>query len=198
VRYVAIPRVTALRLSPDGSWLAAAVQTLTPDRKTYATSIWRIPAAAAGAGGPVRLTRSPDGENNPRFLPDGSLLFVSQRPGQQASDPDRSGGPDGPGGQPGGQAGGQAGGQPGGRPSLWLLPAAGGEAVGVADRPGGVNALETSERTGVIVIASAVMPEAGAGTNGADAAGVSGDGASADAALAHHVLGEPWRRPDLL
>ena len=25
-RYVAIPRVTALRLSPDGSWLAAAVQ----------------------------------------------------------------------------------------------------------------------------------------------------------------------------
>ena len=90
-RYVAIPRVTALRLSPDGSWLAAAVQTLAPDRKTYGTSIWRIPAAAASAGGPVRLTRSPDGEKNPRFLPDGSLLFVSQRPGHQAGDPDRSG-----------------------------------------------------------------------------------------------------------
>ena len=49
-----------------------------------------------------------------------------------------------------------------------------------------MNALETSERTGAIVITSAVMPGAGAGTDGADAdgasaAGASGDGASADA-----------------
>ena len=41
-RYVAIPRITALRLAPDGSWLA--VQALAPDRKKYLTSIWRIPA----------------------------------------------------------------------------------------------------------------------------------------------------------
>jgi len=39
-RYVAIPRLTSLRLAPDGSWLAAAVQTLAPDRKKYLTSIW--------------------------------------------------------------------------------------------------------------------------------------------------------------
>jgi hypothetical protein len=41
--YAAIPRVTALRLSPDGSWLAAAVQTAGGEPPAYATSIWRIP-----------------------------------------------------------------------------------------------------------------------------------------------------------
>ena len=73
----AIPRAGALRLSPDGSWLAAAVQTLSADRKKYLTSIWRIDTQ----GGPARrLTRSAEGEGNPRFLPDGSLLFTSKRP----------------------------------------------------------------------------------------------------------------------
>ena len=163
-RYVAIPRVTALRLSPEGSWLAAAVQTLAPDRKTYVTSIWRIPATAASDGGPVRLTRSPDGETNPRFLPDGSLLFISKRPGRHASDPDGADGPQGATAAAGGQA------------ALWRLPAAGGEAVQVADRPGGVSAVETSERTWVAVIASPVMPGAGAGTAGTG----SGDASAAD------------------
>ena len=37
--FVAIPRVAALRLAPDGSWLAAAVQTLSADGKKYLTSI---------------------------------------------------------------------------------------------------------------------------------------------------------------
>src|SRR6478736_8605448 len=75
--FVALPRVTALRLAPDGSWLAAAVQTLSADKKKYLTSIWRIDAA----GGPARrLTRSAEGEGSPRFLPDGSLLFTSRRP----------------------------------------------------------------------------------------------------------------------
>ena len=61
--FVAIPRVGALRLSPDGSWLAATVQTLSPDRKKYLTSIWRIDTQ----GGPARrLTRSAEGEGSPR------------------------------------------------------------------------------------------------------------------------------------
>ena len=33
--YVAIPRVTGLRLSPDGTWLAATVQQPDPDGKKY-------------------------------------------------------------------------------------------------------------------------------------------------------------------
>ena len=89
--YVAIPRVTALRLSPDGSWLAAAVQTVGGEPKKYVTSIWRIPVAgdqsaspnktAGQSGPPARLTRSAEGEGAPEFLADGSLLFASKRPG---------------------------------------------------------------------------------------------------------------------
>ena len=52
--YLAVPRVGGLRLSPDGTWLAASVQMLGPDKKKHLTSIWRIDAA----GGPARrLTR---------------------------------------------------------------------------------------------------------------------------------------------
>src|SRR5260370_31211640 len=85
--FVALPRVTALRLAPDGTWLAAAVQTLSADKKKYLTSIWRIDTQG---GPPRRLTRSADGQGNPRFLPDGSLLFISRRPAPRpanASDP---------------------------------------------------------------------------------------------------------------
>ena len=85
--FVAIPRVTALRLSPDGDWLAAAVQTLSADGKKYLTSLWRVDP---GGGPPRRLTRSAEGEANPRFLPDGSLLFTSRRPDPGASQASRT------------------------------------------------------------------------------------------------------------
>jgi hypothetical protein len=73
--FVALPRVTSLCLSPDGTWLAAAVQTVGPEPKKFGTSIWRIDTGQARA---VRLTRSAEGESVPAFLPDGSLLFVSK------------------------------------------------------------------------------------------------------------------------
>ena len=55
--YVAIPRVTALRLSPDGSWLAAAVQAPGPEPTKYVTSIWRI--ATEPGGRPARQGYGP-------------------------------------------------------------------------------------------------------------------------------------------
>jgi dipeptidyl aminopeptidase/acylaminoacyl peptidase len=145
--FVAIPRVTALRLAPDGSWLAAAVQTLSPDRKKYLTSLWRIDT---GSEPPRRLTRSAEGEANPRFLPDGSLLFTSRRPDPAAS-------PAGPGGPAG--AAGSAGRS--GAAALWLLPPGAGEARIVAALPGGVNAAAVARDAGTVVLASPVLPAAG-------------------------------------
>lgn len=50
--YVAFPELTALRLSPDGSWLAAVVQTVNAEGKKFVSSIWRIDASPAGHGSP--------------------------------------------------------------------------------------------------------------------------------------------------
>ena len=139
--FVAIPRVTALRLAPDGSWLAAAVQMLSADQKKYLTSIWRIDPQ----GGPGRrLTRSAEGESSPRFLPDGSLLFTSRRPdtgGKKTGADDGSGSGDDV-------------------AALWLLPAAGGEARVVAALPGGVTAAEVARDAGGIVVSAPVLPAA--------------------------------------
>jgi dipeptidyl aminopeptidase/acylaminoacyl peptidase len=136
--FIAIPRVGALRLAPDGTWLAGAVQTLSADRKKYLTSIWRIDAAG---GPPRRLTRSAEGEANPRFLPDGSLLFTSKRPDPGAGQAAKDGAAD--------------------AAALWLLPPGGGEARIVAALPGGVAAAEAAGDTGTIVLSSPVLPVRG-------------------------------------
>jgi dipeptidyl aminopeptidase/acylaminoacyl peptidase len=137
--FLAIPRMTALRLSPDGTWLAAAVQTLSGDRKKYVTSVWRIDTG----GGPARrLTRSAEGEGSPRFLPDGSLLFTSKRPDPDSAEDEGDGAS---------------------AAALWLLPAGGGEARVVAALPGGVAGAETAADSDAIVVTSPVLAGAGAG-----------------------------------
>jgi dipeptidyl aminopeptidase/acylaminoacyl peptidase len=148
--FVALPRVTALRLSPDGSWLAAAVQNVSGEPAKYVTSIFRI---STTAGGPplARLTRSAEGEGGPEFLPDGSLLFISKRPGPPP-------GPDD------GEAGQDGAAQDQDQPGLWLLPAGGGEARRIAALPGGVAGIAAADDTGTIVLASPALP----GTSGAD------------------------------
>jgi dipeptidyl aminopeptidase/acylaminoacyl peptidase len=144
--YVAIPRVTALRLAPDGSWLAAVVQTVGGEPPKYLSSIWRIDAA--GRDKPVRLTRGAEGEANPEFLADGSLLFASKRPDPAAVKKDAEATKD--------------------KPAVWLLPAAGGEAYSVAAAGGGVAGLATAARERAFVYAAAVF--AGVKDTGQDAA----------------------------
>jgi len=159
--YVAIPRVTALRLAPDGSWLAAAVQTVGREPK-YVTSIWRIPVPGGGMpfhNGPARLTRSAEGEGAPEFLPDGTLLFVSKRPDPVAARRTPRAGAGGT-GEPGGPDGdvGQD------KPALWLLPVGGGDARRIAAPPGGVGGVAAAREAGIVVFASATLP----GAKGAD------------------------------
>jgi dipeptidyl aminopeptidase/acylaminoacyl peptidase len=136
--YVAIPRVTALRLAPDGSWLAAVVQTLAGEPPKYVSSIWRIDTA--GNHEPVRLTRSAEGEASPEFLSDGSLLFASKRPDPVAGKKNAEAGKD--------------------KPAVWLLPAAGGEAYRIAAPGGGVTGLAAAAGGQGFVYAAAVFPGA--------------------------------------
>ncbi|HLM88386.1 MAG TPA: S9 family peptidase [Streptosporangiaceae bacterium] len=168
--FAAIPRVTALRLSPDGDWLAAAVQTLSADGKKYLTSLWRVDPG----GGPARrLTRSAEGEANPRFLPDGSLLFTSRRPDPGAS-------------QDGVSADTAA---------LWLLPPGGGEARVIAALPGGVTAAEAARGAGTIVLSSPVLPAAGreGGRGGLVPPGSGGSGGSSPRASTDNTAADDAR-----
>ncbi|WP_049570510.1 S9 family peptidase [Nonomuraea sp. SBT364] len=131
--YVAIPRVLSLRLSPDGSRLVSAVQSLNPDGKSYGTALWAVPLDRE----PYRLTRSAKGETQAHFTDAGDLLFSSARPDPTAKD-----------------AGDEV-------PALWLLPRDGGEARQVAARPGGVGAFRTAGD--VVVFASDVLDGDAAG-----------------------------------
>ncbi|MEV4468190.1 S9 family peptidase [Nonomuraea sp. NPDC049504] len=114
--YVAIPRVLSLKLSPDGSRLISAVQSLNPDGKSYGTALWAIPVD----GEPYRLTRSAKGESAAVFTAAGDVLFTSARPDPTVKDATDE------------------------VPALWLLPRAGGEARQVASRAGGIGAVRTA------------------------------------------------------
>ena len=100
--YIALPRLSGLVLSPDGTRLVTAVSTLDPKWTGYVTALWEVDPA--GVRPAHRLTRSAKGESGAAFSPDGDLLFTSGRPDPQAKDGDDE------------------------APDLWLLPAAAGEA----------------------------------------------------------------------
>jgi len=133
--FIAIPRMSALRLSPDGQWLAATVATLSADKKKYVNSIWRIDAAGAAA---ERLTRSAEGEGDAAFLSDGSLLFVSSRPDPTAKPADDEAGA-------------------GDKAALWSLPPGRGEARRVAAPPGGVAKLHTARNAASYLVTAPVF-----------------------------------------
>ena len=109
-----MPRLSALRLSPDGTRLAVAVSRVAPDNRRMATAIWQVDPA--GLQDARRITRSVEGEGaSTAFLQDGSLLFSSSRP-----DPDL---------KPDAEK----------LHGLWLLPAGGGEARRVLAPEGGID-----------------------------------------------------------
>ena len=130
--FVAIPRVTELRLAPDGTRLVATVSTLARDGKKYVSALWQIDPS--GDEPARRLTFSAAGESTPRFLPGGDLLFLSKRHADAAdegSDKDVVG--------------------------LWSLPAAGGEAQRVATRPGGFTYVDTAGDASSVVLTTPTL-----------------------------------------
>ena len=173
--YLALPRLTGLRLAPDGSWLAVTVSALAPDGRMFKSSIWRVDTSDAGRPA-VRLTRSAEGEDSPAFLPDGSLAFLSSRPAPPGTRPAPSPGPAGTGpaspgpastgpassdppADPGQSPGpGGAAGNPDGQRALWLLPAAGGEARRIIAPAGGISRLATTTGSGLAAFTASVLP----------------------------------------
>src|SRR3954453_8420835 len=130
--FIAIPRVSQLRLAPDGSRLVATVSGLSRNRKKFVSALWEIDPH--GDAAPRRLTLSAAGESSPQFLPDGGLLFLSKRPtdeGEEESDKDVVG--------------------------LWLLPAAGGEARRIATRPGGFSEVAVAADGGTVVLTTPTL-----------------------------------------
>jgi dipeptidyl aminopeptidase/acylaminoacyl peptidase len=134
--YVALPRMSGLALSPDGTRLVTAVSTLDAKRTRYVTALWEVDPE--GVRPARRLTRSAKGESSARFASTGDLLFTSARPDADAEAPD-----DEP------------------PAALWLLPADGAEARVVGGRKAGVSGVVVAEDAPVVVVASDVLPSAG-------------------------------------
>jgi dipeptidyl aminopeptidase/acylaminoacyl peptidase len=132
--YVDLPRGAGLTLSPDGTRLVTAVQTLNPKRTKWVTALWEVDPT--GEQPARRLTRSAKGEGGAAFLSDGSVLFTSARP-DPASDDD---------------------GKDDEVALLWMLPAGGGEARVVASRAGGVDHVAVASDAGTVVLASKTFP----------------------------------------
>jgi dipeptidyl aminopeptidase/acylaminoacyl peptidase len=133
-QFNALPRVDRLVISPDGTRLVCSVQTLSPDRTTFQTSLWDVDPVGGRAA--RRLTRSAAGESAPAFTPTGDLLFISKRPDEEKSKD---------------AVADQV-------HSLWSLPAAGGEPRQLASAPGALTGVYVASGAGTVVVTGNVLP----------------------------------------
>jgi dipeptidyl aminopeptidase/acylaminoacyl peptidase len=134
-RYFGAPRLSGLRLSPDGRRLVVTVSRQAPDGKSMRRSIWQVDPE--GRSAPRRLTASSAGESYAAFARDGSLLFTSSRPDPDAKpDPDHE------------------------IDALWMLPPDGGEARLLLAPEGGVGAVAAARNADAIAFGVLVHPHA--------------------------------------
>ncbi|MFK5645176.1 alpha/beta fold hydrolase [Ornithinimicrobium sp. LYQ121] len=132
--YVAVPRLSGLAMSPDGTRLVTTVATLNRKGTGYASALWEVDPT--GEEPALRLTRSTKGESGAAFSATGDLYFTSARP-----DPDSD--------------------EEEAHPALWLIPARGGEARVVLNRPGGVLSVACAQRADRVLVTAEVLPGAG-------------------------------------
>jgi dipeptidyl aminopeptidase/acylaminoacyl peptidase len=133
--YLALPRVSGLAVSADGSRVVTTVAELNDKRTEYVSAIWEVDPT--GERPARRLTRGSNGDSAPAFTVDGDLLFISSRPAAgNADDADKP------------------------PASLWRLPAGGGEATEVLSMPGGIDAVRTARGADAIVVGAPLLPAA--------------------------------------
>jgi len=129
--YLALPRVSGIAVSGDGSRVVTTIAELNDKRTEFVMAIWELDPQG---GRPARrLTRGAKGESSPVFTSDGDVLFVSSRPTPDDDKPPAS---------------------------LWRLPASGGEAVEVLDLPGGIKAVRAARDATTAVVTSPLLRSA--------------------------------------
>jgi dipeptidyl aminopeptidase/acylaminoacyl peptidase len=133
--YLALPRVSGLAVSADGSRVVTTLAELNDTRSEYVVAIWELDPL--GRQPARRLTRGATGDSSPAFTADGDLLFVSSRPTADNT---------GDGTKP--------------PASLWRLPADGGEAVEELSMPGGVSMVRTARDADATVVVAPMFPAA--------------------------------------
>ncbi|WP_193047154.1 prolyl oligopeptidase family serine peptidase [Mycolicibacterium baixiangningiae] len=133
--YLALPRVSGLAVSPDGSRVVTTISELDDTRTAFVTAVWELDPAG---GRPARrLTRGAKGERTPVFTAGGDLLFLASRPTKDSTvDGDSP------------------------PAALWRLPAAGGEAVEEFALPGGVGAVRCARSAAVTVVGAPLLASA--------------------------------------
>ena len=129
--YVAMPRLASLALSPDGARLVTGVSTTDAKATGYVTALWEVDPD--GARPARRLTRGAKGESQASFTAAGDLLFVAKR-AHGDTDQDKA------------------------KPALWLLPADGGEAHLLAERPGGIASVRAAREGATVVVSAGTLP----------------------------------------
>ncbi len=130
--YLALPRVSGLAVSADGSRVVTTVAELNDNRTEYVSAIWEVdPAAERPAR---RLAGGDNSDSSPAFTVDGDLLFVSSPPAADNTEKPP--------------------------PSLWRLPAGGGDAIEVSSMPGGVSVVRTARSADAAVIGAPLFSSA--------------------------------------
>lgn len=132
-QHIALKRVTSIAASPDGTWLAVAVQRLDRDGAKYVSDLWKVPTDGAPA---TQLTRGDSKDAAPCFRRDGALGFLSNRtPNELKADEDAEK-----------------------RMQVWLLPKDGGEPQQLTEEPLGVEGFKFAREADRLVLFAPVIP----------------------------------------
>ena len=131
-QHITLKRVSSVAPSPDGTWLAVAVQRLDREGTKYVSDLWKVPT---DGGAPLQLTRGDSKDSSPCFRSDGAVGFLSNRPPNEIK-PDEDAEK---------------------RMQVWLLPPGGGEPQQLTDEPLGVEAFRFARNADRLVLLAPVL-----------------------------------------